>query len=133
MKKYINYFKYLRIVRIYKNELNIKLKLRVDYIGRLYTVVNLTQKNMDDIKLYGPKVIDGVVNTYIKDVDKYSMKIGLSELLAFGRYEIINPSNILLIFEYKDLNVPKIINRILYTLLLGIISIILYKLKLFNL
>jgi len=118
MKNIRGFFRYLKIIKQNKEILWKEFKLRKDYIGRLYTVINITKEIEDNIKKYGISYIDIEIKKYVKNLDLFTLKVGLSELISISHSEILDKFNILLILEYRFLNVKKIVTRLLWSLVI---------------
>lgn len=128
LKKIKLYFVYKKIVKQASFILQSEANLRLDRVGRLYTVLNI---NAEDIKNYGPKlssqIIQKYVNDYISTVDKLFLKIGLTELVGLLDIKKIDDTNYLVVFGYSFLNTKRAAN-ILVTVGITAVLTILYLL-----
>ena len=112
-KKVKLYIEYRKLIK--KNQDKIKkLGLEEDYIGRLYTVVNMPE----DGKKYGEKLRSKYLTDYIKDCDVTFKEVGLSEFVGIYYMDKIDEVNYLVIFSYSQFNVVKFWRRIIATFLL---------------
>jgi hypothetical protein len=130
-KKIKLYFVYKKIVKQASFLLQNETNLRLDKVGRLYTVLNV---NVEDIKNYGPKlsaqIIQKYVNDYIATVDKAFFQIGLTELVGLLDIKKLDETNYLIIFGYSFLNTKRIANIILtvgITAILAILYLLFFK------
>jgi hypothetical protein len=101
-----------------QNEAN----LRIDRVGRLYTVLAL---NAEDIQNYGPKLSSQIVQKYINDyilkVDKIFFQLGLNELVGLMEIKKIDELNYLVVFGYSLFNSAKVAN---WLVTIGIVSLL---------
>ncbi len=117
-KKIKLYFTYKKIIKKASFVLQNETNLRLDKVGRLYTVLNV---NVEDIKNYGPKlssqIIQKYVNDYITRVDKLFLQIGLTELVGLLDIKKLDETNYLIIFGYSFLNTSRIANVLVFSTL----------------
>ena len=127
-KKWKYYFIYSREIKKNKSDLkdffntdNEKIfcpGIEIDKLNRCYTVVSLKQKESVTIDTYGYYYMDNIVKDFVKDIDKYFRNLGLFEMVGLSKADQITKDSILLVFEYKHLDIAKVIKRsIIYTIL----------------
>ena len=92
--------------------------MEVDWIYRLYTVLNFSPEEMKEIKKYGYQFMDEQIGKEIKKISEYFIKIGLTELIKIEDIRQIHESSTLIVFKYKFLNTKKIFY---FKLLFGLI------------
>jgi hypothetical protein len=132
-KKWKYYFIYSKEIK--KNRQNLKDSfkidnekilcpgLEIDKLNRCYTIVSLKQKTTVTVDTYGYYYMDNLVKDFVKDVDKYFRGMGFFELVGLSKADQVDKNSILLVFEYKHLNLPKIIRRSIIYGLLGLITL----------
>lgn len=122
------YRQYLKFIKKSLPEMNKKgLNLRVDLIGRLYTVVNLSE----DSKNYGPKLREKYITDYIKECDNVFNANGVGELVGIYDIRKLNELNYLVIFSYSQFNVIKFWRRAIVIGSLTLLSLIYLLISLF--
>lgn len=131
LKKIKLYFVYKKIAKQASFMLQNEANLRLDRVGRLYTVLNI---NAEDIKNYGPKLSSQItqkyVNDYITTVDKLFFQLGLTELVGLLDIKKIDDTNFLIVFGYSFLNTKRVANIILtvgITVTLAILYLLFFK------
>jgi len=122
-KKIKFFFKYRSIIKSNKELLaNPNVGLKIDWINRLYTVLNMD----DDVKKYGVELTQTNIKKYISDTDKVFKTLGLNELIGVYDIQKIDETNYLIVFGYSLMNTKKVTNRFLIISGLSIISTIIY-------
>jgi hypothetical protein len=130
--KNVNYFKKLNLLRQYRlivkrNRERIidksnRLNLRIDNIGRIYTVYNCPE----DVKSYGGSLAEKYIRDYINRVETFFIEIGLTEYIGIRDIENLNGLDYLIVFDFKGIDSKKFFNNLIrYSstiLILGLIS-----------
>lgn len=117
----MNFFKrarlYLHYRRIVKNNSDIlispKYNLRIDYVNRLYTVVNLPT----DVKTYGTQLAQKYISEYISEADKLFQQMGISEYIGILDIKQETEMDYVIVFGFKFIDTAKVANRLLITLI----------------
>lgn len=120
--------KYYRAVKSIKAELE-EAGLRVDWIGRIYTIINLKEEFLEQPEL----VQQSFVFQQLGPINKILVKHGLSND-AYPEISRITPESYLVVLypENDDFNVYSFIRNILFAgLVTGTIAGIVYLVKLF--
>ena len=113
-KKIKLFFLYRKLIKKNDEVLhNPKHNLRIDFVNRIYTVVNLPK----DVKQYGTKLAQKYISEYINDVDKLFQEIGISEYVGILDIKRETELDYAIIFGFKFFDTAKVANRILFTLL----------------
>lgn len=123
-KKFKLFFTYRKLVSKYKQELLVTHNLRMDYVYRLYTVLNLP----DDVKSYGAKLGKVYIDEYIRKIDQSLVEYGLSELIGIRDLKKLEGDNVLIIIGFKFFDTKRIANISVVLIILSIIFTILIKL-----
>jgi hypothetical protein len=121
MAKKLGLFKRIKLYRHYRRLLrnneeiisSPKFNLRVDYVGRLYTVVNLPP----DVKTYGTEIAQRYINEYVTEVDKMFQSIGVSEYVGILDIQQETEMDYVIVFGFKFIDTAKVANRLLLTAL----------------
>lgn len=124
----LSFFKKIKLLRDYRllvkrnrdkivNKDN-GLNLRIDRVGRIYTVYSCP----DDTKQYGIQLAEKYIKDYISKVDKLFVNIGLIEYVGIRKIEqLIQYSELdfLIVFGFKGFDTAKFYrNLIIYSILL---------------
>lgn len=123
IKKIRLYLTYKRIIKKHKKTLAKKgYEIDVDYIGRMYTVVNLPQDVVD----YGHDLAQSHIQKYIQKVDSLFFKIGLNEYV--GIYDIRREGDLdyVVIFGFKFLDMVRVINNLITFLFIALVGFFSY-------
>jgi hypothetical protein len=137
----VNIFKKIKIYRQYRNslskierELSAQFNVRIDNVGRLYTVLNIPEEIFEEPYNIRKSDIDAIAQNYIKD---YSSKLStflnkndLIELYDFYSIEKVEKYSYLLILGFSLMNTEKFFKR-LYFRFIPITSIILLTILFF--
>jgi hypothetical protein len=95
--------------------------IKIDSIYRIYTVLNFPEKTTKNIQKYGHVFLDNETHKFIFEFNKQLKKLGLFELVGLSRADKIGENNILIVVEFKLLNIGKVFrNSILF--ILGLIG-----------
>jgi hypothetical protein len=120
--KLINLFRYIKLIKMHKDELQKLHNIRVDRIYRMWTVLNLID-DKENVDKYGYFYVDTKLKEYVSGIDKFFMKNGLFEFVGLSKADQINIYNILIVIEYKFLSTRKLANRMLLFLLLLLVAL----------
>lgn len=137
----MNIFKKIKIYRQYRNslskierELSAQFNVRIDNVGRLYTVLNIPEEIFEEPYNIRKSDIDTIAQNYIKE---YSSKLStflnkndLIELYDFYSIEKVEKYSYLLILGFSLMNTEKFFKR-LYFRFIPITSIILLTILFF--
>lgn len=112
------FFKYRKIIKANQEVLsNPTVSLKIDWINRLYTVLNLN----DDVKQFGVELTQTYIKKYLADNDKVFNSIGLQELVGIYDVQKIDETNYLIVFGYSLINTKKFTNRFIISLIITIV------------
>ena len=124
-KKYRLMFSYIKTIRKHIKEIEnyfmenetkftYKIKsIKIDSIYRIYTVLNFPEKTTKNIQKYGHIFLDNETHKFISEFNKQLKKIGLFELVGLTRADRIGENNVLIVIEFKLLNIGKIMKNII--------------------
>ena len=131
-KKYKLMFSYMKTIKEVLPKINEYFKineqmypfsfteLKLDNIYRIYTVVNFPPNTVKTTQTYGHLYLDNETNKFLKVLNNELKKYGLFELIGLVKADRIGENNVLIIIEYRLLNIGKIYRN----LILGAISLI---------
>jgi len=122
------FFSYKSSIRKNKVRLQGDFNMRIDNADRMYTVLNIPSNLVEEPYNLRKEDIDKIAQNYIRDyineLSTFLNSIGISELYDF--YEPIkkvDKYSYLIVIGYKQLDSVEI-NKILYRIILPIISIV---------
>jgi hypothetical protein len=98
--------------------------LKIDYMYRLYTIVNLKPENIKNSELYGYSYFDNEIKKFIKDLNIELGKIGLTELIGLSNVEKKTPTSVLVVVEFKFLDIGRFFKRLFFSFILFFIAFI---------
>lgn len=102
---------YRRTIKECEQELVDNFKLEKDLVYRLYTVVNIPPKLVEQ---YYPEDISGpMVKEFVGKVDRYMKAKGLGELLALRDVQQIDNFNVKIVMGFSLLDTAKVANRLI--------------------
>lgn len=117
MAQRISFFKKIKLYFIYRRLLknnyellqNKKYNLRLDYVNRVYTVLNLSR----DVETYGNKLVEKYISDYISQVDKLFTEIGISEYVGLIDIKQETEMDYLIVFGFKFMDTASMANKLL--------------------
>ena len=131
MKRILYLIRYIRLLKKNKKVLSDSrinrnpnpLGIQYDWIGRLYTVLNLPFEDKDNIKKYGYYYIDEMVKNHIVEINNFLFSLGLLEYVKLDLENIqqIDDNNIRIVLEFKYLNLKYLVKFLIIVFILLII------------
>lgn len=108
----------------YKDQLNKDFQLRVDWLGRIYGVVNLPE----EVQTASGEIQQAYVLNKISGFGNYMLQIGLADMV-YPQIQKVSPSAYLIILwpVFDDLSLLPVIGNIIRTSFVGTILFIIYK------
>ena len=82
-----------KITKSFETELNDK-GFRVDWIGRIYTVINLPE----EVQSHNPQVQDGYILQNLRDYDQLFLKLGIADFIV-PEFQKVAPGSYLLVLS----------------------------------
>lgn len=117
-KKITLFFFYRRQVLASKEYLLQNFNARVDYIFRVYTVLNIPKELIEEPYNFRSSDINNISQNYIKaysnEIQNYLISVGLRELFDIYEVKKVDKFSYLLIFGYSLFNTRKIANKLIY-------------------
>lgn len=137
----MNIFKKIKIYRQYRDsiskierDLSSQFNVRIDNVGRLYTVLNIPEEIFEEPYNIRKSDIDAIAQNYIRDyssrLSNFLNQNNLIELYDFYSIEKVEKYSYLLIFGFSLMNTEKFFKR-LYFGFIPITSIVLFTILFF--
>ena len=130
------FFTYRKTVKNLQKELEKNYNARVDYVGRIYTVLNVPPDLIEEPYNLRKSDIDLIAEKFIKDysnqLSNYLNLNGLTELYDFYNIEKVDKYSYLLVYGYSLFNSQKFAKNIIFIwiptiIILGILSFLYFK------
>ena len=123
------YLEYRRGLNLIKDDLYANFNARVDFISRIYTVLNLPPDSIEEPYTLRKSDIDAIAKNFIREysseLGKYLNKNGLSELYDFYDITKVDKYSYLLIFGFALFDMKKVVIRVIIFILILFMSIVL--------
>jgi len=139
LKKLKLFKEYRKILLENKRDLELNYGIKLDWVNRMYTVLNIPEEFFEEPYNIRKADIDKIAENYIKDyinaLNAFLNSKGLGELFDFAQpITKVDKYSYLIVLGFSQLpNQKMYINTILYTLLSsGVIGLIIYLLHLKN-
>ena len=111
-KKISLYFTYKKSIKKIEKDLEKQFNIRIDRVGRLYTVLNIPQDVVEEPYNLRKSDIDTLADKFIREysiqLSKFLNENGLSELFDFYDSEKVGKYSYLLVFGYSLFNTQKV-------------------------
>jgi hypothetical protein len=106
---------YIRIIR--KNELMLKQQhdISIDWVWRMYKTYVIPIDELDNVREYGFKYVNTLVQKEMAKIDKTFIKIGLSEYVGLMEAVDLTEREIGLAFRFKYLDTSKMFNKFIWS------------------
>lgn len=130
-KKISLYLFFRKKINSCKNALLVNFGAKVDYITRIYTVLNIPQNFFEEPYNIRTKDIDAMSQVYIKQystqLQEYLNSVGLRELYDYYDVKKVDKYSYLLVFGFSLFNTRKMANFLIIfsSISLSILSVIL--------
>jgi hypothetical protein len=122
-------FKKLRLFNLYRRtikeceaELSENFRLEKDLVYRLYTVVNIDPKLVE--QYYTEDISGPVVKDFVIKVDRYMRAKGLGELVALRDVQPLDNFNVKVVMGFSLFDTAKAANRLIAFGIIGLIALI---------
>ena len=137
LKKIKLYFEFRNILIQNKENLEQKFGARVDNISRIYTVLNIPSKLIEEPYNVRKQDIDNISKQFIveysQEISKYLDSIGASELYTFYQVDKVDKYGYLVVFGFSLFNTDKFARKFIFRYLpisiLLILSILFFLYK----
>lgn len=102
---------YRRTIKECEKELAVNFRLEKDLIYRLYTIVNIDPKLVE--QYYTEDISGPIVTEYVSKVHRYMSAKGLSELVAIREVEPIDNFNVRVVIGFSLFDTAKVANKLI--------------------
>lgn len=96
--------------------------MNIDSIYRIYTVLNFPPQTITNIQKYGYVYMDNETKKFISQLNIQLKRFGLLELVGLSKADQIGEHNILIVVEYKMLNIRKIYRKLIFILFILLLT-----------
>lgn len=110
-------FIYIRILRRNRQLLKQKHNISIDWVWRMYKTYIIPLDEIDNVKEYGFKYVNQLVQKEMIKIDNTFIEIGLSELVGLMEATDISEREIGLAFRCKYIDTAKIASYMIWLLL----------------
>lgn len=117
-----NYFIYLEWIFKKRSYLDQQFRLRIDNIGRIYTVINMP----DDVLKYGTDLSINKVQLFVRQVGSYFKQENIYEFIMVRNVKRIDEINYLIVFGFSQIDQLKLVQTIITVLSSITLGILLY-------
>lgn len=125
-KKLKWFFIYRKILKSNRELLFNKHNLKFDWVYRLYKTYTLTDDDLEEIKVYGGRYINNLIERDKTKIENTLLELGIAELVALIELEKLNDRQIGLAFRYKYFDTAKIASISLWILFTILITFTFY-------
>jgi len=133
-KSILLFFFYRKKLNSIRDSLSTNFGAKVDYIYRIYTVLNIPKEIIEEPYNFRGSDIDKISQNYIKQyssqLQDYLNSLGLRELFDFYEVKKVDKSSYLLIFGFSLFNTRKVANNIIYFGIFSLISLFIFSIVL---
>jgi|SRR6185369_12226329 len=102
------YRAYRKLVRENEKGLFEKFNLKVDQVGRIYTIIHVAPQADTYGPKDGPRITKSLLQTWLKKLDAYLIEIGLKEYTTVEELTEIDEMNYLFVMKFKFFNAARI-------------------------
>ena len=113
---------YIQILKKNREMLNMQHGISIDWVWRMYKTYIIPPDELDNVRDYGIKYVNQLVQKEMIKIDNTFIKIGLSEYVGLMEAVDLSEREIGLAFRFKYLNTAKIFNRFIWLLMYLIIG-----------
>lgn len=125
-KKLKWFFIYKKTLKNNKDLLYNKHNLKFDWVYRLYKTYTLSDSDLEEIKMYGGRYINNLIEKDKIKIEKTLLELGIAELVALIELEKLNERQIGLAFRYKYFDTAKVASFLIWTLITTLITSTVY-------
>jgi len=140
MKRFLYLIRYFKLLKKNKkfladSRINKNINpygIQYDWIGRLYTVLNLPLDDKENMDKYGYYYIDNMVRNHVVEINNFLFELGILEYVELDTDNIqqIDDLNVRIVLKFKYLNLKFFarffVGTIILLILLGFISLLFF-------
>lgn len=98
---------YKKILKNNKDYLSNNHGIKIDWVNRLYLTYTLSEQEKENIKNYGRKMVDDIINKEIRRIDKTFLSIGLTEYIGLMEVVRLTEDQVGIAFRFKYIDTAK--------------------------
>ncbi len=106
---------YIRILKENREMLKNQHGISIDWVWRMYKTYVIPPDEVDNVKDYGFKYVNQLVQKEMVKIDNTFIRIGLSEYVGLMEAVDLTEREIGLAFRFKYLNTARIFNRFIWS------------------
>lgn len=108
---------YRRTIRKNKTTLFRKHGIRIDWVNRMYKTYTLTDEDLDEMKSYGAKFIDTLLERDRAKIEETLIDLKIHQFVGLMEIEPLNERQIGIAFRFKYFDTARIANVSIWSLL----------------
>lgn len=129
-RKIILFFLYRKQIIKGKQTLLTNFNSRIDYVFRIYTVLNIPKELIEEPYDFRTSDINAISQNYIKafssEIQNYLNSLGLRELVDVYEIKKVDKYSYLVVIGYSLFNTRKVANNLIYFSIFLFISLLIY-------
>ena len=129
-RKIILFFLYRKQIIKGKQTLLTNFNSRIDYVFRIYTVLNIPKELIEEPYDFRTSDINAISQNYIKafsnEIQNYLNSLGLRELVDVYEIKKVDKYSYLVVIGYSLFNTRKVANNLIYLLIFMFVSLLIY-------
>ena len=103
---------YRREVSTHREELMSRFNMKVDQLGRLYTIYSVPEK---DVTQYGKEFTTNALKSYLNRLDSYLIGLGIADMYGKLEEERLNDNQVRVVIGYRFFDAERVANILLTT------------------
>jgi hypothetical protein len=120
------FFIYKSLLKKNKELLKINHNIDIDLAWRMYKTYNISEDELEKIKVYGFKHVDSLIKNELRHIDETLTRIKISEFVVIMEAIELNSKQIGLAFRFKYFNTANLLKNILWIIFTLFVSSILF-------
>ena len=129
-RKIILFFLYRKQIIKGKQTLLTNFNSRIDYVFRIYTVLNIPKELIEEPYDFRTSDINAISQNYIKafsnEIQNYLNSLGLRELVDVYEIKKVDKYSYLVVIGYSLFNTRKVANNLIYLSIFMFVSLLIY-------
>jgi len=129
-RKIILFFLYRKQIIKGKQTLLTNFNSRIDYVFRIYTVLNIPKELIEEPYDFRTSDINAISQNYIKafssEIQNYLNSLGLRELVDVYEVKKVDKYSYLVVIGYSFFNTRKVANNLIYFSIFMFVSLLIY-------
>ena len=87
--------------------------IQLDWLCRLYTVLNFQEQTKENLDKYGYHYMDNEVKKFVKNLELELKDMGLFELYGLDKADQLDKDKVLIVIDFKLFHTTKIFNKLI--------------------